>query len=673
MSDRVLRPRPGAKKPGSNPENKPDEKQVIETEQVENEIEGEGKKKEGKTQEMQAGKEQKVEEKKKKEGKKQEMQAEKELEMEEKKKKEGKERPKSPGTNPENKSGQEQKTKTGQVKIKEVEEKKKEKEKEGPKSLDAIPKNVPGQEQESEEEEDDDEEGEDYEEYDDEEEDDEEGDEEEKDYNPRITRKPRAQTAKVDSTNLVKGKTKNNEASSSIHDGPSKYRLLATAAKSKSVYATTTDSTASFVEPAEVKEQIEKRIKYYIEEQRPVAIRYLYNKEKQLDINDLLTKLDELSARPGSGKLLRALYKRHSPQPPFLTVRDFARDSEDESLAWKKPGNVPVVYAVTICIPDWLYDCMMERPELCEKKVLKNRSFDDKERLVHLRGKIGETKNFDNRVGDYNTTERTGQLGPIFCYLRKKAKESKPNPFTDWVKVWPILSGEGMEVLDTRIKMETLCSFLLGRAGNSGYNFIGRFNDHTLEEMQASARRLNNDMDKSFDGENGRTTKRKLSKAKWKETMSAKTINFDGEEELRLDIQHQKMLEGLKVVKPRKDGRLLNGIQQGVATKCARDSLEAIKEINDFVDRMGLAGQPGYIPPRMIDTSTGARQYGWEAKCAKPDCDLTYCVTYINENDPNTFEPPRCRNKTIHSETYLIPKNCMLEYPAIGDYIKRYK
>ncbi|CAF3950910.1 unnamed protein product [Adineta steineri] len=605
----VLRPRPGAKKPGTNPENKPDEKQVIETGQVKNEVEEEGKKKEENKQDIGGRMKQVVKEKKK----------EKEKE---------KERPKSPGTNPENKSDQEQQTKTGQVKIKEVEEKKKENEKEQPKPSDAIPKNVSGQEQESEEEEDDDEEGEDYEEYDDEEEDDEEYDEEtEKSYNLRTRKETHVQTPKVDSTNLVKGKTKNNEASSSIHNRPSRYRSLPIAVKPKSVCATTTDSTAGLIEPAKVQEQIEKRINYYMEDQRAVAIRYLYNKEKQLDINDLLTRLDELSAQPGSGKLLRALYKRHSPQPPFLTTRDF----EDGSLKCQVQNNL-AVYAVTICIPDWLYDCMREHPKLCKKKVLLKPSFDDKELLVHLCGKIGESTDFTQRESHYKNTERTGQLGPIFCYLRQKAKESEPNPFMDWVKVWPILSGKGLEDVDRNImenkliKMETLCSFLLGPAGNSGYNFIGRFTKATLEEMQESAKRLNKHNEGSTDDESGgRVLRKKIVQAKRKQTLSATSIGPNGLPITEQEILNQKMLEGLKVLKIREDKVERDGIHQRTATRWNRVSPAHIAEINAFVDRVELKEKPGYMPPEMVELTTGPIQYGWKAKCLQ--CERFYSVT----------------------------------------------
>ena len=67
------------------------------------------------------------------------------------------------------------------------------------------------------------------------------------------------------------------------------------------------------------------------------------------------------------------------------------------------------------------------------------------------------------------------------------------------MKVWPILSGKRLHVSrvivqqfnltflvqdeEERVKMETLCSFLLGKEGNSGYNYIGRVEGRSKEEQ----------------------------------------------------------------------------------------------------------------------------------------------------------------------------------------------
>ncbi|CAF3923633.1 unnamed protein product, partial [Adineta steineri] len=153
----------------------------------------------------------------------------------------------------------------------------------------------------------------------------------------------------------------------------------------------------------------------------------------------------------------KTLIERHTTQPSFLTERDF----KDGTLECKKVTNKPAVYAVTICIPDWLYASMKADPKLCNLQVLKTASFDGMG-SVHLRGKIGETNGFQQRVRKYNSNDESSGLGPVFCYLRKEAKVSKAE-FTDWVKVWPILSGECLQDTEERIKMETRCSFLLGR------------------------------------------------------------------------------------------------------------------------------------------------------------------------------------------------------------------
>lgn len=69
----------------------------------------------------------------------------------------------------------------------------------------------------------------------------------------------------------------------------------------------------------------------------------------------------------------------------------------------------------------------------------------------------------------------------------------------------PILSGDGLSVSsnpgksgaqnsfqddDNRIRMETLCSLVLGRDGNHGYNFVGRFSQTTREEMLSAGNHL---------------------------------------------------------------------------------------------------------------------------------------------------------------------------------------
>ncbi len=41
-----------------------------------------------------------------------------------------------------------------------------------------------------------------------------------------------------------------------------------------------------------------------------------------------------------------------------------------------------------------------------------------------------------------------------------------------------------------RIRMETLCSFLLGPHGNSGYGFVGRVENQSLEDQKLSGELL---------------------------------------------------------------------------------------------------------------------------------------------------------------------------------------
>ncbi|CAF3944878.1 unnamed protein product [Adineta steineri] len=397
-----------------------------------------------------------------------------------------------------------------------------------------------------------------------------------------------------DSTSSVKDETENNEASSSMRSLRSKFQSLATTDKPKSVCATTTDTEVLSIQYARIKKQTEGRINKH------------YQGEEEVDINGLLASLQKPSATPNSGKLLGTLYGRHLPQPRFLTVQDF----DDGSLVHKGLTNEPVVYAVTICIPRRIYNCIKKDPKLRKRKVVRT-AWIDYMKFAHLRGKIG-------------------QLGSIFCYLRQKARESTTGHFPNWVKVWPILSGKGMEDLDKRIQMETLCSFLLGRAGNNGYNFVGRVGNRIAQEMRAIAKRLNECMDKLIVGKNGLPiTLRKIA---------------------RLET-----IEGRIKVKPREDGLDRDAYQQGAATKYGNDSPEAIAEINAFVNRRKLAKKTGYIASKTF-------QYRWEATC--PECHRLYCVTKINKNKPNFLAPPRCNNRDEHvskTQLYLTANNGVLK------------
>ncbi|CAF1271906.1 unnamed protein product [Rotaria sordida] len=230
------------------------------------------------------------------------------------------------------------------------------------------------------------------------EEEEEEAEEEEKHYNLRTRRKlpvqieapklkPRSRrtvnrAAEVDSTSLVKCETEENQASSSTRTLRSRSQLAVPAVKTRSIYATTTSTTVRSIQYAEIKELIEERINNHHQTEK--AARYLCNSEEEVDIIELLTSLDELSAQPKSGKLLKALTERQSTQARFLTARDF----EDGSLAWKKLNNKPAVYAVTVCIPRPVYNSMMDDETLRNSRVLQTAFFDKMEPVVHLRGKI---------------------------------------------------------------------------------------------------------------------------------------------------------------------------------------------------------------------------------------------------------------------------------------------
>ncbi|CAF1281397.1 unnamed protein product [Adineta steineri] len=354
--------------------------------------------------------------------------------------------------------------------------------------------------------------------------------EEKKHYNLRKKREPHVQVqapvpkprscrvvnkaTEADSNSLVKYETEENQASSSTRTLRPRLQLAAPAVKPRKIYTTTTSTEMCTIQYAEIKKKVEERINKH--RQWELAEQYLFNSKKEVDVNELLTSLDELSAQPKLKKLSKTFIEHQSTQPRFLTELDF----QDGTLECKEVNNKPAVYAVTICIPDWLYASMKADPELRNLPGLETAWFDGMG-SVHLRGKIGEAINFQRRVRQYNSSDESSGLGPLFCHLRKEAKESKAGQFTNWVKVRPILSGERLRDEEERIKMETRCSFLLGGGGNSGYHCVGHISNRTYEQRRAQGKKLQKHLDETVKDENGlETTQRMLNAAKAHETRS---------------------------------------------------------------------------------------------------------------------------------------------------------
>ncbi|CAF4018585.1 unnamed protein product [Adineta steineri] len=188
------------------------------------------------------------------------------------------------------------------------------------------------------------------------------------------------------------------------------------------------------------------------------------------------------------------------------------------------------------------------------------------------------------------------------------------------MKVWPILSGECMKVQDERIKMETLCSFLFGKDGNSGYYFIGLVENRADEERRVTRKFLNKYMDEPVVDENGLpTTKRLVASGKNHKTLSAKSIDSDSVARSGYDP----------------------------ATRYRNGSPEAMAAINDFVQRMKLAEKSGSIGPELVDTTFWKIiQYGWSAPCPQRKC--VYCGTGINTTKPDCLLPARYCNVKKH-------------------------
>ncbi|CAF3922656.1 unnamed protein product [Adineta steineri] len=95
------------------------------------------------------------------------------------------------------------------------------------------------------------------------------------------------------------------------------------------------------------------------------------------------------------------------------------------------------------------------------------------------------------------------------------------------VKITPLLSHSDLRSVPELIQMETLCSMLLGREGNFGFNFVGRPNQGSKEEMREKGRRLNDYMSQEIEVDGTKVTRRKLAYQKGVETRK-KEFQKDG-------------------------------------------------------------------------------------------------------------------------------------------------
>ncbi|CAF3875247.1 unnamed protein product [Adineta steineri] len=288
-------------------------------------------------------------------------------------------------------------------------------------------------------------------------------------------------------------------------------------------------------------------------------------KDNEKIFKQLLEKLDRYkSDKLESGTLLRALTQRDG-KPAFLT----AAEINDGKLGCKLHQNNHAVYALTIAVPEWIHLKMLLDQKLGSLKFvqLENVDIDEEKKIVNIKGKIGESTNLPQRESTYyNCTSRTDSISKVINFL----KGQKGTQIEEMVKITPLMSHSDLYSVSALIQMETLCSMLLGREGNVGFNFAGRWRNSSKEEMRENVKRLHAYMAQKIEVNGTIMTRRKLAAQKAAATRRKEFQKPDGTwTTIDLEIS-RKRSEALtrKIQKP--DGTWttigIEAAQKGVAT-----------------------------------------------------------------------------------------------------------
>ncbi|CAF4184721.1 unnamed protein product, partial [Adineta steineri] len=184
----------------------------------------------------------------------------------------------------------------------------------------------------------------------------------------------------------------------------------------------------------------------------------------------------------------RALTERDG-KPAFLT----AAEVHDGKLGCKLDENNHAVYVLTIAVPEWIHLKMLLDQTLRNLKFvqLENVDIDEEKKIVNIKGKIDSI----SKVINFLTSQEGTQIEQM-------------------VKITPLMSHSDLRSVPALIQMETLCSMLLGREGNSGFNFVGRMTNASKEEMRENVKRLHVYMAQKIEVNGTKVTRRKLAAQK---------------------------------------------------------------------------------------------------------------------------------------------------------------
>ncbi|CAF1209714.1 unnamed protein product [Adineta steineri] len=358
----------------------------------------------------------------------------------------------------------------------------------------------------------------------------------------------------------------------------------------------------------------------------------------------------------------RALTERDG-KPAFLT----AAEVHDGKLGCKLHEKHHAVYVLTIAVPEKIYEKMLLDETLKDLKFLQRGAVIHLGGIVNIKGKIGESTTFPHRRSTYYSCEnRTDSISKVVNFLT----DQKDTQIEEMVKITPLMSHSDLCSVPALIQMETLCSMLLGREGNFGYNFVGRATNASKEEMRENGHRLNNYMSQKIEVNGTKVTRRQLAHQKGVETRK-KEFQIDGR---TTNINIEAGLKQSKTLTEKfEKGGVMTSIAEQIAEKSAATKAkefqnpdgtwtsidrEAAKKIANIKTTTMItldsgqqvnqhqydARQPhledrtGYEAPTMVHTTIHYYQYGWEGVCEQ--CDQIWCVFVAD--DGKKISTPVC-------------------------------
>ncbi|CAF3871055.1 unnamed protein product [Adineta steineri] len=205
--------------------------------------------------------------------------------------------------------------------------------------------------------------------------------------------------------------------------------------------------------------------------------------------------------------------------------------------------------------------------------------------------------------------------------------------------------------------METLCSMLLGPKGNFGFNFVGRPDKNSKNEMRIHSRHLNDYMAVTC-LQPGRVYSCPADNCTVVGFVRAETDYPSDCYVLRKPIQftvteharwyHFNLPSG-------KSGYVNTFFCEGVVPhfkKMSKSKVDAENIFAKFLEATKLDLQNGYAGPTEFSTASYGDRYGWRGKCE--ECGKIWCI-FVTQ-DGKGFSIPQCKHKSGSTAEYLDVK-----------------